>query len=180
MQWPTILLIIVLISTGVCPPLLAAPPSRVRSLTGVVAVQVAVEDLNRTTRETGLQKEQIQHFAEQYLVKQGVSVVRGSKGGPIVYVRLSSVIGGMEAHAPVSFYLTIQVKQFARLIRAQKATPVEPVPDESPYLVTTWEDGTMVMSDKKELNFYVQQVLANLLGALVQDYQEANRKGRAS
>ena len=176
MHWRKIFLIVFLLGTSVCPPLFAAPPSRVRSLTGVDAVQVAVEDLNHTTRQTGLRKEQIQDFAEQYLLKQGMKVMRGIKGMPIVYVRLSSVIGGMGAHAPVSFYLTVQVKQLSRLVHGREETSSELTPLESPLLVTTWEDGTMVMLDRKELSFYVQQVLSNLLGALVQDYQEANGK----
>lgn len=180
MQWLKISLIVLLVGTGMCPPLFAAPPSRVRSLIGMDVVQVAVEDLNRATRKTGLRKEQMQDFAEQYLVKHGMKVMRGVKGGPIVYVRLSSVIGGMEARAPVSFYLTVQVKQFARLVHGRKATSIDLAPKELPLLVTTWEDGTMVMLDRKELSFYVQQVLSNLLGALLQDHQEANGKGGAS
>ena len=180
MQWPRIVSIVFLLATLVCPSLFAAPSSRVRSLVGVESVQVVVEDLNRTTQQTGLQKEQIQGFAEQYLLKQGMTVVQGVRGGPIVYVRLSSVIGGMEAHAPVSFYLNVQVKQFARLVSSRKETPVESAPEERPLLVTTWEDGTMVMLDRSELNFYVQQVLTNLLGAFVQDYQDANKKSEDS
>jgi len=48
--------------------------------------------------------------------------------------------------------------------------------EDPPLLVTTWEDGTMVMLDRKELGFYVGQVLTNLLGTLMQDHQEANGK----
>jgi len=177
MLWSKLLLILLLVGSGMCPPLFAAPPSRVRSLIAVDSVQVVVEDLNRMAQQTGLQKEQIQHFAEQYLVKQDIKVVRGAKNTPIMYVRLSSVIGGTDAHAPVSFYLTVQVKQFAHLARTQQMTSSNPVAENTPLLVTTWEDGTMVMSDRKELQFYVQQVLSNMLGSFMQDYQTANGKG---
>jgi hypothetical protein len=146
----------------------------------VDTVQVVVEDLNRATQKTGLQKEQIQAVAEKFLLEQGLKVARGASGTPVVYIRLSSVIGGEQAHAPVSFYLTVQVKQFARLTRVRTATPVELTPDDPPLLVTTWEDGAMVMLDRQELGFYVSQVLANVLGVLVQDYQEANGKEGAS
>lgn len=157
----------------------AAPISRVRSLAGVEAVQVAVEDLNGATQKTGLQKGQIQSAAESYLVKQGLKVVRSAGGAPIVYIRLSSVIGGEQAQAPLSFYLTVQVKQFARLTRTLSPTQAAETPAEPPLLVTTWEDGTMVMLNRSELNWYVSKVLVNLLSALVQDHQEANGKGGA-
>ena len=180
MDWKKALVFVLLVGTGICPPLFAASPSRVRSLTGVETVQVVVEDLNRATQKTGLQKEQIQAVAEKFLLEHGLKVARGAGGTPVVYIRLSSVIGGDQAHAPVSFYLTVQVKQFARLTRVRTATPVVLTPDDPPLLVTTWEDGAMVMLDRQELGFYVSQVLANVLGVLVQDYQEANGKEGAS
>ena len=175
-----LLLFAVFLGSGIVSPSLAAPPSRVRSLAGVNIVQVLVEDLNNATRKTGLQKEQIQAVAEKYLLEHGMKVVRGARGVPIVYVRLSSVIGGEQEHAPISFYLTVQVKQFARLARPRDATPVESNPDDPPLLVTTWEDGTMVMLDRSELGFYVSQVLSNLLATLLQDSQEAQGKNGAS
>lgn len=177
MYWKKVLLFVLLVGIGKCPPLLAAPASRVRSLSGVEIVQVVVEDLNRTTQKTGLQKEQIQAVAEKFLLEQGLKVARGASGAPIVYIRLSSVIGGEQTRAPVSFYLTVQVKQFARLTRGRMPTPIASVLDDPPVLVTTWEDGVMVMLDRRELSFYVSQVLANVLGVLVQDYHEANGKG---
>lgn len=176
MGWKKVLLFTLLLGTGMCPPLLAAAPSRVRSLAGVEAVRVVVEDLNHATQQLGLRKEPIQAIAEKYLVEHGLKVVRGGGGTPVVYIRLSSVIGGVQAHAPVSFYLTVQVKQFARLTHGRLATPASTAPEDPPLLVTTWEDGAMVMLDRKELGFYVNQVLSNLLGALLQDQQDANGK----
>jgi hypothetical protein len=176
MDWKKALVFVLLVGIGICPPLLAAPLSRVRSLTGVDSVRVVVEDLNHATQKTGLRKEQIQAAAEKFLLEHGLKVARGDGGMPVVYLRLSSVIGGEQAHAPISFYLTVQVKQFARLTRARTPAPVALVPDDPPLLVTTWEDGAMVMLDRQELGFYVSQVLANILGTLVQDYQEANEK----
>jgi len=159
-----------------CSLLLAAPLSRARGLAGVEVLQVVVEDLNPATRQTGLRKEQIQAVAEKYLSEHGMKMGRGVGGTPVAYIRLSSVIGGAGAHAPVSFYLTVQVKQLARLTRARPATPVAANADDRPLLVTTWEDGMMVMLDRKELGFYVTQVLSNLLGSLMQDLQAANGK----
>ncbi len=154
----------------------AAMSSSVRSLAGVTALRVVVEDFNAATQKIGLQKEPLQTDAEAYLTQHGVKVVRGVNGFPVVYIRLSSVISGGQAHAPISFYLTMQVKQFARLAAVPGARPVADTSGEPPLLVSTWEDGTMAMIDRAELRFYVNQILANLLGELVQDYQEANGK----
>jgi len=103
MPWKKSLLFALLVVTWLCAPLYAATPSRVRSLAGVDAVQVMVEDLNPATRKTGLRKEQIQALAEQYLSEHGLQVGRGVGRPPVVYIRLSAVIGGAEARAPVSF-----------------------------------------------------------------------------
>lgn len=176
MHWKNALGFVLLVGTGICPPLLAAPLSRVRSLSGVETVQVVVEDLNRATQKTGLHKEHLQAAAEKFLLEQGLKVMRGASGIPLVYIRLSSVIGGEQTYAPVSFYLTVQVKQFAHLAQVRTPTPLVSIPDDPPFLVTTWEDGAMVMLDRQEFGFYVRQVLENLLGVLVQDYQEANGK----
>jgi len=155
----------------------AAMSSQVRSLVGAVALRVVVEDFNTATQKIGLQKESLQTAAESYLTQRGVKIVPGVSGVPVVYIRLSSVIGGEQAHVPVSFYLTIQVKQFARLAPAPGVRPVADTSGEPPLLVSTWEGGTMAMLDRRELEFYVKQILTNLLGDLVLDYQEANGKG---
>jgi hypothetical protein len=169
------LLIAVVLWGGTVPPLSTAASSGVRSLAGVAALQVVVEDFNSATQKIGLQKDQLQTTTESYLTQHGVKVVHGAGGVPVVYVRLSSVIGGDQAHAPISFYLTVQVKQFARLTHAPGATPASSSSEEPPLLVSTWEDGTMAMLDRSELGFYVNQILTNLLGELMQDYQEANK-----
>src|SRR5215813_12814926 len=96
----------------------AAMSSQVRSLVGVTAVRVVVEDFNAATQKIGLAKEPIQTAAETFLMQRGLKVVHDVGGLPVVYVRLSSVIGGEQTHAPVSFYLAIQVKQFAHLAPA--------------------------------------------------------------
>lgn len=153
----------------------AAMSSSVRSLAGVTAVRVVVEDLNTATQKTGLQKEQLQATAEAYLTQHGVKVMQGAVGVPVLYLRLSSVIGGEQTHAPVSFYLTVQVKQFARLTHAPGVSPASDTPEAPPLLVSTWEDGTMAMLDRSELGFYINQILTNLLGEFVQDCQDANK-----
>ncbi|HXG22806.1 MAG TPA: hypothetical protein VNN62_27495 [Methylomirabilota bacterium] len=168
------IVLVIAIWTGSAGSLLAAMGSAVRSLVGVREVQVVVEDFNAATQKTGLRKEQIQNAAESYLAQHGVNVVRGSNRAPLIYVRLSSVIGGESERAPISFYLNVQVKQLARLARTHSAQPVTLNADEAPLLVTTWEDGAMVMLARAELHFYVQQVLVNLLASFVQDYQQAN------
>jgi hypothetical protein len=164
-----------LILGGITPVSLPAEmTSRVRSLADVETLQVIVEDLNPATQKIGMRKEQIQEIAEAYLVKQGIKMVRGERSAPIVYLRLSSVVGGETAHAPISFYLTVQIKQLAQLSRLRNAQPVALPHEDAPLLVTTWEEGTMAMVNRAELGFYVRQILTNLLGVLVQDYQVAN------
>lgn len=158
-------------STPVC----AATPSSLRSLAGVTALYVAVEDLNGTTRKLGLKKEQIQAVAETYLNEHNINLSKtGGNGVPILYLRLSSVVGGDHPQAPISFYLTVQVKQFVQLAQSQRGTTAQDT-DEAPLLVTTWEDGTMVMTHRAALGFYVRQVLLNVLGELFQDYQDAKK-----
>jgi len=156
---------------------LAKMTSRVRSLAHVETLQVVVEDLNSATQKIGVRKEQLQEMAEAYLGKQGIKLARSGRNAPIVYIRLSSVVGGETAHAPISFYVTVQVKQLAQLSRLQQAQPVALPFEDAPLLVTTWEDGTMAMVSRTEIGFYIQQILTNLLDVLVQDYQEANGKG---
>ncbi len=153
----------------------AAMSSSVRSLAAVTALRVVVEDFNTATQKIGLQKDQLQTTAEAYLTQHGVKITRGVSGVPVLYLRLSSVVGGEQAHAPVSFYLTVQVKQFARLTHAPGVAAASDTPEPPPLLVSTWEDGTMAMLDRSELGFYVNQILTNLLGELVQDYQDANK-----
>lgn len=152
-------------------PALARPG--IRSLEHLSTVRVIVEDLNRATQQLGLQKEQIFSLAAQQLIKDGLTVLKPEiqLPTPIVYVRLSSVIGGTNANAPVGVYLTVQVKQFARLVNKQEA---EAAGTSKPHLVTTWENGTMVLTNPKELAFYTQNVLINLLGDLMQDSRQAS------
>jgi len=160
-------------------PLLAAGTSEVRSLAGVKALRVVVEDLNPAMQKTGLRKEQLQAVAEQQLVKSGLTVLQPQERTtvPMVYIRLSSVIGGNSKSAPISFYLIVQVKQLALLAPGVRlAFQTVEAPAAAPLLVTTWENGTMVMLDRSELFFYVGQTLTNLLGDLVHDYQQANKK----
>ena len=160
-------------------PLLAAGTSEVRSLTGVKALRVVVEDLNPAMQKTGLRKEQLQAVAEQQLARNGLPVLQPQEQAavPMVYIRLSSVIGGASKSAPISFYLIVQVKQLALLAPGVRlAFQAVETPAAAPFLVTTWENGTMVMVNRSQLFFYVGQTLTNLLGDLVHDYQQANEK----
>lgn len=156
---------------------LAFTASDVRSLTGVASVNVLIENLNSAMQNTGLRKEQLQAIAEQELRKNGITVrsPEDPGKGALVYVRLSSVIGGEAKDAPISFYLVVQVKQLAVLangVRVARLTAAEP--GVTPLLVTTWENGTMAMVGRSELFFYVQHTLVNLIGDLVRAQQEAN------
>jgi len=156
---------------------LAFTSSNVRSLTGIASLSVLVEDLNSAIRNTGLRKEQLQAIAEQELRKNGITVRSSADSGKgaLLYVRLSSVIGGEAKDAPISFYLAVQVKQLAVLsngVRVAKLTVAEP--GVTPLLVTTWENGTMAMVGRSDLFFYVQHTLVNLIGELIRDQQEAN------
>jgi hypothetical protein len=179
MKQKLILWVIALLLGGIAEPSLAAGTSGVRSLTGLKAVRVVIEDLNVATQKTGLRKEQLQTFAEDYLKGNGFTVIQPQERGavPMVYIRLSAVIGGEDKRAPVSFYLVVQVKQLATLVQGlQVACQVAETPESPPLLATTWESGTMAMLDRAEFFFYVRQILTNLLGKLVQDQQEANKK----
>ena len=155
-------------------PALARPG--IRSLEHLSTVRVIVEDLNRATQQLGLHKEQIFSLAAQQLIKDGLTVLKPEiqLPTPIVYVRLSSVVGGTDANAPVGVYLTVQVKQFARLVNKQTAEAAGQSQAPKPHLVTTWENGTMVLTNPKELAFYTQNVLINLLGDLVHDHHQAS------
>ena len=158
-------------------PVLARPG--LRSLEHLSTVRVIVEDLNRTTQQLGLQKERIFNLAAQQLIKDGLVVLKPEVRlpVPIVYVRLSSAVGGTNPNAPVSFYLTVQVRQLARLANGRKAEDEAEDKAEAaakPHLVTTWENGAMVLTNPRELAFYTQNVLINLLGDLMHDYQQAS------
>src|SRR5215470_12675873 len=87
---------------GLLPSSQAAMSSSVRSLAGVTALRVVVEDFNPATQKIGLQKEPLQTAAEAYLTQHGVKVAPGVNGFPVVYIRLSSVISSEQTHAPVS------------------------------------------------------------------------------
>jgi hypothetical protein len=174
-----VLCAILLLASNPGGPAFAATPSAIRSLAKLQAVRVAVEDFNTAMQKTGLQKGQVQSFAEEYLRRKGLVVVPAHAPGavPVVYVRLSSVIGEDGTRAAVSFYLVVQIKQLATLGRG---LPADAPPDETPeavsLLVTTWENGTMAVVDRSAFPFYLQQVLTNLLAELIQDYQAASGK----
>lgn len=175
MQFSICVFLVLVLWHSISFPVRAATPSGVRSLAGVTAMYVAVEDLNGTTRKIGLKKEQIQAVAETYLNEHNIKLSKtGGNGIPILYLRLSSVVGGDHPQAPISFYLTVQVKQFAQLAQSQSGAAGQDA-DGTPLLVTTWEDGTMVMTDRAALGFYVRQVLLNVLGEFLHDYQDAKK-----
>ena len=167
-----------LLCDGVFSSSFAVPNSAIRSLAGVKAVRVVVEDLTSAMQKTGLRKEQIQGTAEEALRKNGLTVLNAQEAGkvPLVYVRLSSVFANDTGDGPISFYITLQVKQPATLINGgQTATPqFQSGAGEPPLIVTTWEGGTMAMVNREELFFYVKQTLLNLVGDLARDHQEAN------
>jgi len=148
-----------------------------RSLKGLTTIRIVVEDLNRDAQETGLRKEQLYALAAQQLAKDGLTVIKPQEHSkvPIVYIRLSSIIARTQTDVPVSFYLNVQVKQLATLTQGLSGTCQaggEPVAN--PFLVTTWEKGSMAMVERSQLRFYTQQILSNLLGDLVIDQKEAN------
>lgn len=175
MRLSTYLLLVTILWNGMSTTARAATPSGLRSLAGVTAMHVAVEDLNSTTRRIGLQKKQIQAIAETYLKEHNIQLIGIGGGIPILYIRVSSVVGGEQPQTPISFYLTVQVKQFAHLAQSQSAATVPDSEGATPLLVTTWEEGTMVMTSRAELGFYVRQVLLNVLGEFLQDYQDAKK-----
>jgi hypothetical protein len=179
MQLPIIVGAIVTLCCSAVKPVFAAASSSIRSLRGVHAVRVVVEDLNQEMQKTGLRKEHLRVIAEQQLTKGGLPVVHAQDPGkvPLVYIRLSAVVSRADAHAPLSFYLTVQLKQLGLLPPDRQDTSCsQDILHASRLLVTTWEDGTMVMTDRSGLPFYVQTTLTNLIANLAQDSREANKK----
>jgi hypothetical protein len=156
---------------------LAEPSSAIRSLTGVMVVRIVVEDLNAAMQKTGLKKEHLHALAHEALSKNGIRVLNPQDAGrvPLVYIRLSSVMGGEDDGAPVGLYLNMQVRQMAILENSQQAAkhPIA-LAEEKPLLVSTWENGTMAMVSRKEIGFYVRTILTNLVGDFAHDYKEAN------
>jgi hypothetical protein len=156
---------------------MAEPSSAIRSLSGVVAVRILVEDLNTAMKKTGLQKEHLYTLAQEALRKNGIHVLNPQDSGrvPLVYIRLSSVISGEGDNVPVGLYLNMQIRQMAVLENTQQAKKnAISVAEEKPLLVSTWENGTMAMIARKEIGFYVRTLLTNLVGDLARDHKEAN------
>jgi hypothetical protein len=157
---------------------LAEPSSAIRSLSGMMTVRVVVEDLNAAMQKTGLKKEYLHTLAHEALSKNGIRVLQLQDAGrvPLLYIRLSSVIGGEEEGAPVSLYLNMQVRQMAVLEKKEGTLAKQSIPtaEEKPLLVSTWENGTMAMVGRKEIGFYVRTILTNLVGEFAHDHKEAN------
>ncbi|NOT54324.1 MAG: hypothetical protein HOP18_06935 [Deltaproteobacteria bacterium] len=157
---------------------LAEPSSAIRSLTGVTAVRVVVEDFNAAMQQTGLQKEQLYALASETLNKNGIRVVQPGEVErvPLVYIRLSSVMGGEGDGAPVGLYLNMQVRQMAMLEKKGETPAKQPIAiaEEKPVLVSTWENGTMAMVGRQEIGFYVRTILTNLVADFAHDHKEAN------
>jgi len=170
--------IFVLLLPGVYASGFATSNSAVRSLVGMKAVRVVAEDLSTAMQKTGLRKEQLQATAEEALRKNGFTVLSAPETGkvPLVYVRLSSVFANDTGDGPISFYITLQIKQPATLVNGEHSATPQAKADagEPPLLVTTWEGGTMAMVNREELSFYIKQTLLNLVGDLAQDHREAN------
>jgi hypothetical protein len=166
---------LIILSAG-AQPAQAATPSSIRSLVGVGNVRLVVEDLNQATQQTGLRKEHIDAIARDQLGKRGFPPLPPQQQGkaPMIYVRLSLVTAGEDADAPISIYLTVQLKQWTILAHKSAACEMDETRVGAPLLVTTWERGTMVMMNRKELGFYVRQVLINLLWELAEDTKTAN------
>jgi hypothetical protein len=173
-----LLMSLVLLLNGAFSSGFAASSSAVRSLAGVKTLRVLAEDLSETMQKTGLRKEQLEGTAVEALRKNGFTVLNPQEAGkvPIVYVRLSSVFANDSGNAPLSFYLTLQVKQPATLAYGEKPAPTQAPAGqgELPLVVTTWEGGTMAMVNQEEMTFYIKQTLLNLIGDLSSDHQEAN------
>lgn len=176
----TIVLSVLWLVAGMVSPLSAGTKSEVRSFANVDVVKVVVEDLSRSVKPAGMKKEHLSVAAAQYLHQAGLTVLgpQDQYRVPIVYVRLSSVFSGGERSTPMSFYLTLHVKQFALLADGRPAAvrdavdgPETAVP---PLLATTWENGMLVMAELSEMHFYVQQILTSLLAELTQGWREAN------
>ena len=177
MKKPFCLGIVALVIFGFAKFALAEPSSAVRSLTGVIAVRVVVEDFNAAMQKTGLKKEQLYALAQEALTKNGIRMLNPQEAGrvPLLYIRLSSVISGEEDGAPVGLYLNMQVRQMAILENNQQAAKyTTALAEEKPLLVSTWENGTMAMVARKEIGFYVRTILTNLVGDFAHDHKEAN------
>ena len=159
-------------------PVIAEQSSEIRSLIGVTAVRIVVEDFNSTMQKTGLKKEQLYTIAQDALVKDGIGVLSPQEPGrvPLLYIRLSSVFGGEGNDVPLSFYLLMQVRQMAFLEKREDVVAKQAITtaEEKPLIVSTWENGTMVLVTRKELFFYVKQVLTNLVADFIHDQREAN------
>jgi hypothetical protein len=157
---------------------LAEPSSATRSLTGVMAVRVVVEDLNAAMQKTGLKKEQLHALAQEALTKNGIRMLNPQEVGrvPLLYIRLSSVISGEGDGAPVGLYLNLQVRQMAMLEKKEGTLAKQSIStaEERPFLVSTWENGTMAIVGRKEIGFYVRTILTNLVGDFAHDHKEAN------
>ena len=153
------------------------------SITSAGQLQAASTPVNRSL--TGLKavriKEQLYTLAAQQLSKDGFTAVGPQDAAkvPVVYIRLSSVLGGAK-DMPVSFYLTVQVKQLAVLAQGTSSTcQAATTPETPPLLVTTWEKGSMAMVNRAELFFYIQHILINVLGDLATDQKQANEMTQA-
>lgn len=169
---------VAVVTFGFAKVTLAEPSSAIRSLTGVTAVRVIVEDFNAAMQQTGLKKEQLYALAHEALSKNGIRVLEPNDVGrvPLVYIRLSSVMGGEGEGAPVGLYLNMQVRQMAVLEKKGEAPAQHPIAitEEKPLLVSTWENGTMAMVGRREIGFYVRTILTNLVGDFARDHKEAN------
>jgi hypothetical protein len=182
MKQKFIVWLIVLLSPISVPRLHAASAASNRSLKGLAAVRVVVEDLNRDAQAAGLRKDQLYALAAQQLNKDGLTVIgpQDPAKAPIIYVRLSSAIGGANQDAPVSFYLNVQVKQLATFTRGSSGTcQTTGEPATPSFLATTWEKGSMAIVEHSQLLFYTRQILINLLGELTTDQKEANGLAQA-
>lgn len=156
---------------------LAEPPSAIRSLAGVTAVRIMVEDFNAAMQKTGLKKEHLHAIAQDALSKNGIPVLQPQDAGqvPLVYIRLSSVMSREDDGAPVGLYLNMQVRQMAILEKNQQAAEQTiALADEKPLVVSTWENGMMAMVARKEIGFYVRTILVNLVEDFARDRKEAN------
>jgi hypothetical protein len=156
---------------------LAEPSSAIRSLAGVTAVRVVVEDFNEAMQKTGLQKEQLYVLAQEALAKNEIRALNPQEEGrvPLLYIRLSSAMSGDGDEAPVGLYVIMQVRQMAVLEKNPEIRKSEvALTEEKPLFVSTWESGTMAIVARKELGFYVRIILTNLVGDFARDHKEAN------
>lgn len=157
---------------------LAEPSSAIRSLSGMMAVRIAVEDFNMAMQKTGLKKEHLHALTQEALSKNGIRVLNPQDVGrvPLVYIRLSSVMSGEGDNDPVGLYLNMQIRQMAMLEKKEGTLAKQSIStlEEKPLFVSTWENGTMAMVGRKEIGFYVRTILTNLVGDFVHDHKEAN------